>query len=235
MEPEGGPPSGSARSRPLIMLWAAVPLAFALVLIQIVGPDQPSAPGPTVADGEAVTAPEEALPRWPRPSLDPAESEQTGPLPTAGTSAPPHTPSARPAGSTPAGAPVSTPVVPRFTAVSVEAEAPGNLLAGDAKVADCATCDGGARVQYVHDVNFLEVYVTLPVAGTRTVAVRYESDGQRKIVVQINGGSIKEYPVASSGGWETPATHTFEAQLSAGRNTLRFSGHSPDIDRIVVS
>jgi hypothetical protein len=121
-----------------------------------------------------------------------------------------------------------------FTPISVEAEAAGNQLNG-AKIASCVTCDGGARVQYVDDVNQLEVYVTLPEAGTRTVAVRYESDGDRTMAVRINDGPTTVHPVTGSGGWETPATVTFEAYLPAGRVAIRFAGHSPDIDRVILS
>lgn len=234
MDPDDESPGESGRNRPLILLWIAAPLAVALVLVQIVGPEQPARSGSTVASSEAQSVPAAPLPAWPAPSLESpptpstTRSDQPSPSPTVG-SLPPLRPAAQPTTL------ASTPATPGFTAVSVEAEAPGNLLGGDAGVVDCATCDGGARVRYIDDVNYLEVYVTLPVAGTRTVTVRYESDGERKAAVQVNGGPVTVYPVAGSGGWETPATFTFEAHLPAGRNTLRFSGHSPDIDRIVLS
>ncbi|WP_148083623.1 hypothetical protein [Micromonospora sp. Llam0] len=223
-----------------------MPLSVALVFIQIVEPDGAAMPDASTAESGAVTTPGDPLPQWPRAQLaqaqsDQAQSEQTSqpqeqasPSPTVGNPVSSTTPSVRPTGSAEASAPGATPATPPVTTVSVEAEASSNLLGGDAKVASCATCDGGARVQYVNDENYLEVYVDLPVPGTRSVAVRYESDGLRKMGVQINGGPTLTYPVAGSGGWETPATFTFEAHLSAGRNALRFSGHSPDIDRIVV-
>ncbi|MFV2021917.1 hypothetical protein [Micromonospora sp. LOL_023] len=240
MDPDDESPGRSGRSRPLILLWAATPLAVALVLIQFVGPEQPSRADSTVAYGEAQLAPAAPLPEWPAPSLEPPSppstprSDQPSPLPATGTP-PPLTPAARPTEPAQSTTPASTPAAPGFTAVSVEAEASDNLLGGGAGVVDCATCDGGARVRYISDENYLEVYATLPAAGTRTVTVRYESDGNRKAAVQVNGGPVTVHPVASSGGWETPATFTFEAYLPAGRNTLRFSGYSPDIDRIVLS
>lgn len=228
------------------MLWAAVPLSVALVFIQILEPDGSAMPDASTAESGAATTPGDPLPQWPRAQLaqaqsDQAQSEQTSrpgeqasPSPTAGNPVSSTTPSGRPTRSAEASAPGAAPVTPPITTVSVEAEASSNLLGGGAKVASCATCDGGARVRYIHDTNPLEVYVDLPVAGIRSVSVRYEADEPRDIVVQINGGSIVTYPVNGSGGWETPATFTFEAYLSAGRNALRFSGHSPDIDRIIV-
>ncbi|WP_326550856.1 hypothetical protein [Micromonospora sp. NBC_01813] len=240
MDPDDESPGESGRNRPLILLWAAAPLAVALVLVQFVGPEQPSKADSTVASSEAQPVPAAPLPAWPAPSFEPpatpspTRSDLPGIPPAVGTP-PPVSPAARPTELAQPTTPVSTPVAPAFTAVSVEAEAPGNLLAGGAKVASCATCDGGARVRYIDSASYLEVYATLPVAGTRTVTVRYESDGERKASVQVNGGPVTVYPVAGSGGWGTPSAFTFEAHLPAGRNTLRFSGLSPDIDRIIIS
>lgn len=232
--------AGTHRNWPRILLLTAMPLTVALIVIQFVRPDQPAVPRSMEADGPAAVAPARSLPAWPTPRLE-AVAAPTPAVSTVPTEAAP-TGSARPAlSSTPAPttaagpAPSSTPSPARpFTPISVEAEAPGNLLNG-AQVASCVTCDGGARVRYIDDVNYLEVYVTLPEAGTRTVSVRYESDGDRRMAVRINDGPTTVHPVTGSGGWETPATVTFEAHLPAGRVAIRFSGQSPDIDRVIVS
>jgi hypothetical protein len=120
--------------------------------------------------------------------------------------------------------------------VVIQAEAPGNVLAGGAQVWPCATCDGGARVAYIAGAAEVVLRTTMPAAGTRTVTVTYESDGPRLIKIAANGAAITERWVTGT-GWDAPQTFTFTAELPAGPLQLRFyndAGPAPDLDKVVI-
>ncbi|MDQ7905725.1 hypothetical protein RB614_14495 [Phytohabitans sp. ZYX-F-186] len=169
----------------------------------------------------------------PRPSLSPtAPPAEPGRLtaPTVPTGDPDTAAAPSPRG-TPAG---PTATVKRFTAVSVQAEDPGNLLADGAGVTSCATCEGGGRVRYLGK---LTVYLDLPSAGSRTVTVTYESDGDRQIQVSTTDGRSWSFDTPGA-GWETPRTFTFNAYLPAGRVALLFHNDNhpaADIDKVTIS
>ncbi|MFY1672088.1 hypothetical protein ACN27G_19305 [Plantactinospora sp. WMMB334] len=118
--------------------------------------------------------------------------------------------------------------------VSVQAENSTNAITGGAAVAACSACDGGARVRYLGHVT---VYLTVPTAGTRTVTVTYEVDGQREIKVTVNNAAPRVFTVTGT-SWDIPKTFRFTAAISAGRNAISFyndAGGSPDIDKVTIS
>ncbi|MCU7727101.1 alpha-galactosidase [Actinoplanes sp. KI2] len=125
-------------------------------------------------------------------------------------------------------------------AVTVEAEATGNTLAGAVTVAACATCSGGAKVRFIGNgaANYETVKnVTVAAAGNHELTITYEVDGTRTFSVSVNGGGAIEVPV-SGASWSTPASVTVTVAFAAGANTLTFanpSAYAPDLDRISVS
>ena len=125
-------------------------------------------------------------------------------------------------------------------AVSLEAEAPGNTLAGAAATATCSTCSGGAKVRFIGNgaANYETINnVTVGAAGNRQLTITYEVDGARTFDVSVNGGAAIAVPVTGT-SWSTPARTTVTVALAAGANSLTFSNpsaYAPDLDQISVS
>ncbi len=122
----------------------------------------------------------------------------------------------------------------RFSAVTVQAEAPENQLSGGAQTVACALCSGGGRVRYLGRV---DVHLTIPAAGRRTLTVVYEVDGSREVDISVNGGTPLVASLTGT-GWESPATTTFSVTIPAGQVTVGFynvAGDCPDIDAVTVS
>jgi hypothetical protein len=132
---------------------------------------------------------------------------------------------------------VGSMVTPVFSPLSVEAEDPGNLRSGGAKVFDCDQCDGGQRVGYLVGTSQLSVRATLSAGGTRTITVVYETDGPRTLKVSLNAVPLLAREVTGS-GWETPRTFQFTAALPAGQVLFTFyndDGPAPDVDKLIIS
>ena len=125
-------------------------------------------------------------------------------------------------------------------ALTIEAEAAGNTLAGAVAVASCSTCSGGAKVRFIGNsaANYETVNnVTVAAAGDHQLTITYEVDGTRTFAVSVNGGAAIQVPVTGT-SWSTPASTTVTVALVAGANTLTFanpSAYAPDLDRISVS
>jgi alpha-galactosidase len=119
-----------------------------------------------------------------------------------------------------------------------EAEASGNVLAGGAATAPCASCSGGQKVGFLGNggtLIFPNVYVST--SGNYTLNVSYSSAEVRSLSVRVNGGATATYSLASTGGWDTPAVRQLTVNLTAGNNSLQFfnsSGWAPDLDKISV-
>ncbi|WP_052487778.1 DUF4832 domain-containing protein [Gordoniibacillus kamchatkensis] len=124
------------------------------------------------------------------------------------------------------------------TAVSYEAEASGNTLAGGASTAACSACSGGSKVGYVGNNNGTLQFngVNVQTAGAYTLAISYlNGDAARSAQLSVNGGSAISLNFPSTGGWDKVGTLQTSVQLSAGNNTITFSnasGWAPDFDRI---
>ncbi|PYC65538.1 hypothetical protein C7C45_28285 [Micromonospora arborensis] len=141
--------------------------------------------------------------------------------------------SGRVAPSPPGTTPKANPPV-RFTPVTVQAENPANTLSEGALPVSCDTCDGGARVRYLGRVT---VYLDTNVAGTRTVTVTYEIDGNRRVKVAINNAAPSTFSTSGT-DWKQPKTFSFVAPIPAGRTAITFyndEGDCPDIDKVTVS
>ncbi|HEV3170736.1 MAG TPA: CBM35 domain-containing protein [Actinocrinis sp.] len=123
---------------------------------------------------------------------------------------------------------------------TIEAEAPGNTVAGGAQVYSCSGCSGGAKVGFLGYNGYLVFNnVTVPVAGTYLVTVGYvDGDSSRVAVVTVNGTPF-ELPLSGTNdnNWNAPQTVTIPIQLSAGANSIQFgnpNGWVSDIDRITL-
>jgi hypothetical protein len=129
--------------------------------------------------------------------------------------------------------------VPTSSAVSVEAEASGNTLAGAAAVASCSTCSGGAKVRFIGNsaANYETVNVSVASGGSKQLTITYELSGTRSFFVSVNGGAGVEVPVTGT-SWSTPASTTITVSLNAGANTIKFynnGAYAPDLDRITLT
>ncbi|MEV6343990.1 hypothetical protein [Actinoplanes sp. NPDC051851] len=121
----------------------------------------------------------------------------------------------------------------RFTAVSVEAE-DATLSDGAATVA-CTTCTAGVRVRFVGRV---DAYLSVAAAGSRTITVTYEVEGDRSLTVAVNGTEVLTDRTVTGTSWETPKTISFTAAVPAGTvNVALYGGGlgAPDIDKISIS
>ena len=164
---------------------------------------------------------------WPA-SASPTPAHPTG-MPSGGGDppAPSTSPTARHRPSAP----------PILTPISIQAEDQNNTLVGGAGIASCSTCDGGARVRYIGGANELIVHLTMPVGGTRTVTVIYESDGYRTLKVGINDGTIIVRSVTGT-DWDQRRVLQFTADIPAGKTSLTFfndTSPAPDIDKVTLS
>ncbi|WP_433087681.1 hypothetical protein ACQP1P_17225 [Dactylosporangium sp. CA-052675] len=155
-----------------------------------------------------------------QPGLSPGASPSLGAGPSPGASPGP--------GASP---------TPGFAPISIQAEDPANTLTGGASATACGTCRGGRRVRYMCAECTLVVRVTLPSAGTRTVTVYYEADGNRALKVRIGTAAPRVFPVTGP-DWSVPQSLRFTANLPAGEVRLTlFNDESPapDLDEIVIA
>jgi hypothetical protein len=185
------------------------------------GQPLPSATGGSLQPSAPTSAP-------PRPSAASA-SHITGPITGHTAAAPPAKPPTTTAGRSPPAA--------AFSPISVQAERPGNALYGAAEVASCAACEGGARVRYIGGANEVVVFADVPVAGSRTVTVAYETDGLRVLKVSINGRAPIVFAL-NGVSWVEPERVQFTAVIPAGRVQIRLyndESPAPDADLVVIS
>lgn len=126
-------------------------------------------------------------------------------------------------------------------ALSYEAEAPANTLAGKASVVDCKPqtgCSGGRKVGNLWGGSSLQFNgINVPAAGVYTLRMDYISGDPRPVSVTVNGAAKETFSPPKTADWDTLGTFSFEVRLKEGDNTIAFSddgGWSPDIDRIAI-
>jgi hypothetical protein len=173
------------------------------------------------------------------PPLILPDRKEAGPAPSAGPSGPAsRVPQPVASGFQPGLSPSPGPSAARsFAPISVQAEDPANTLTGGASAVGCGTCRGGKRVRYMCADCTLVVRVTLPSAGSRTVTVYYEADGNRAVKVRVNGAAPRSFGVTGP-DWTVPQSFRFTADLPAGPVQLTlFNDESPapDLDEIVIA
>jgi hypothetical protein len=123
--------------------------------------------------------------------------------------------------------------------LTIEAEAAGNTLAGNAAVASCSTCSGGAKVRFIGNsaANYAVINnVTMSTAGSRTLTITGEVNGTRTFFVSVNGGAASQVAVTGT-SWSAPVTATMTVALNAGTNSIKLfndGGYAPDLDSITV-
>ncbi|MGC4747844.1 hypothetical protein ACLQ28_19625 [Micromonospora sp. DT201] len=195
-----------------------------------------------------------AAPQVPEPLLGSATPSPTTAVPSSGTptprnSAPVLRPTTATATATATAAATATvvpsavavapsPTVKRFTPITVQAEDPRNELHGGAQAVGCPTCAGGARVRYITGASYLVANLTMPVAGTRTVTVMYESADYRQLKISVNGANPVVGWGAGSGNWETPASFSVSMYLPAGPVRMKLyhdTDPAVDVDSVTVS
>jgi uncharacterized repeat protein (TIGR01451 family) len=122
-----------------------------------------------------------------------------------------------------------------------EAEAPGNVIAGGARVASCTGCSGGSKVGFVGEGGTLTFTgVTVPADGDYAVTIAY-LDGSttgRQATVSANGGAAQTISFTPTGSFNVVGTTTVTLALTAGVNTIEFgnpTAFAPDFDRIFVA
>ncbi|MFI5794991.1 alpha-galactosidase D [Streptomyces sp. NPDC051677] len=122
--------------------------------------------------------------------------------------------------------------------IAHEAEAPANVLAGNASAADCSACSGGRKVGNLYlggKLTFTGIVVDKP--GTYQIKVAYISGDARSADVSANGGGAARHKFPATGDWGAVDSVHVPVTLKAGANTITFdsgSGYAPDIDRIDV-
>ncbi|MCK2238358.1 MULTISPECIES: glycoside hydrolase family 27 protein [unclassified Crossiella] len=128
-------------------------------------------------------------------------------------------------------------ITPGGQPTGVEAEATDSVLAGGAKLADCAGCSGGRKVGDLGNGSVTLNGITVPRAGDYTVRVGYVSGDPRTFAVGVNGAANINFDLPPTGGWGTPGVAEIVVKLKAGTNSLKFSNpgnYAPDLDRIEV-
>ncbi|OAS16068.1 OmpL47-type beta-barrel domain-containing protein [Paenibacillus oryzisoli] len=122
---------------------------------------------------------------------------------------------------------------------SYEAEAQGNVVSGNASIAECTVCSGGKKVGGLYQGSSLQFNdITLNEAGSYKVSVSYISGDPRSVNIRVNGGSAENFDFPKTADWSTVGTFDVTLQLNAGTNTIVFDDgnwYSPDIDKIVIA
>ncbi|MFC5193156.1 Ig-like domain-containing protein [Algoriphagus aquatilis] len=118
-------------------------------------------------------------------------------------------------------------------------EAESGTMANGAAVSSCSTCSGGSKVGNLYNTASLTLRVNACSSGLYNMIVYYASgDNTRSLSVSTNGGTPDTKNVPNSGGWNTPATISYQVALTAGQNTIRLyqanNGYAPDIDRLFI-
>jgi hypothetical protein len=122
-----------------------------------------------------------------------------------------------------------------------EAEAPSNLLTGNAAVRACkaeTACSEGKKVGDIWGGSTLQFnQINAPSEGNYTLKISYISGDPRAVSIKVNGGEPEAYSLPQTANWDTTGLYTIEVRLQAGSNTILFDdngGWSPDIDKIEV-
>lgn len=239
LEPESDHDRRPGRRRPPIDRWiiglvivAAIGLVVYATVPLGITPGRASVTPEVTGDPTVNASVPSSDPATPTPSSTIASPTEPPPPPTTPPPAPRTT--TRPPTTRP---PVRTSAAPPpFSPIAVEAEAPGNLLLGTAAAVACGPCPGGYRVGYIAGAGTVTVRTSLPVSGTRTLTITYESDGARMLKISANGVLI-DTRMLTGPGWETPLTFQLTKALPAGALSLTFyndEGPAPDIDKVVI-
>ncbi len=137
----------------------------------------------------------------------------------------------------------STVPVTTLSGTSYEAEASGNTITGDARVADCAACSGGKCVAFIGHASTLQfnnVWEKAASKYTLTVYYVYGNKGShRNLHITVNGASrAMIVTVSALNNWNEVGILRTTVNLNTGNNTVSFSnpwGVAPNIDRIALS
>jgi hypothetical protein len=125
--------------------------------------------------------------------------------------------------------------------------------------AETAGLSGGASVNIDHTgysgTGFVDGYwnagattsftVSAASAGTHNLALRYSNGpnpfaGTKTVSLYVNGAKVKQVSLASTGNWDTWATHTEAVPLNAGNNTVVYKFDTADsgnvnLDKLTVT
>jgi hypothetical protein len=125
--------------------------------------------------------------------------------------------------------------------------------------AETAGLSGGAGVNTDHTgysgTGFVDGYwtqgattsftVSAAAAGTHNLGLRYSNGpdpvaGTKTVSLYVNGTKVKQVSLASTGNWDTWATHTEAVPLTAGNNTVAYKYDSGDsgnvnLDKLTVT
>lgn len=177
--------------------------------------------------------------RWPPAAQAASQSPSPTPPPAdGGPLEPPPGPPPQQAAPPRVSAPASP--SPSPTALSYEAEAPGNRLSGQAAPRDVPGASGGRVVGWVggrRENTLTFTRVTAATAGRYELTVYYVSNEHRAAAIAVNDrfAGLVEFP--PTGGWHTVGSVKVTLTLRAGANEVEFGNRyswAPDFDRIVL-
>ncbi|VUD58597.1 hypothetical protein TDB9533_02462 [Thalassocella blandensis] len=145
------------------------------------------------------------------------------------------------AGVEPTPTPTPTPTSPPGGSTYIyEAEAPENMVIGEAFVAACDTCSGHRKVGYLGNGRGALQFSTVLVeeSGIYPLTVYYISGTERSMQISVNGEAPTTFLFGSTGSWTALGSAELNIALRAGQNTLLLTndgGWAPDIDRIAIT
>jgi hypothetical protein len=203
-----------------------VSVALAVLIVLAAAPSRRRAAGPPAGAG----SPSAAATGQPSPTISTAPSSTAGPTQT--VTYPGNVPP-KPASATP------------FESVTIEAEAPGNILTGTATLQDYAGASGGKVVRNIGNwdgtvpgtLTFPKV--TVPANGVYVLTFSYvhlDNYPQRTMVITIGG--VGSFAVTVTGSSTCCSTKAVAVPLRKGVNRITFGnpdGHAPSLDKVVVS
>jgi len=125
-------------------------------------------------------------------------------------------------------------------AISDEAEAATNSLAGQARISSCSSCSGGKKVGFIGKGGTLTFNsINAPSDSDYAVTIAYlNGPPSRQAMVSVDGGAPQTLTFAPTTDFNTLGVMNLSLHLTAGANTIEFanpSANAPDIDRILVA
>ena len=123
-----------------------------------------------------------------------------------------------------------------------QAEDSANATTGNAGVADCSACSGGAKIGNLGgDATLTMTDVVAAEDGTYLVDIGYvDGDVSRELKFTVDGakrGTWVNFPGTGDNDWGTPQSIVVPLKLHAGSNDIVISnagGYGPDIDKITI-
>lgn len=95
---------------------------------------------------------------------------------------------------------------------------------------------GGSNVGYIVHNDYLEFDVNVPAAGSYNVDFRLaSSNAGGNVLFQVDGQTLGQVSIGSTGGWQNWVTQSTQVQLQAGEQTIRILFSEPSSSTFLLN